>query len=119
MKQKIKVGTNGFGRIGRAITKINAQYDYFDIVLINDINPHVDNLAYLFKYDSTYGKFSGNVDNTVNEILINGNCYTCTAHENIQNVPWREYGVSIIIDASGVERNIDDAKKNYKRRNGK
>ena len=48
--KKIKIAINGFGRIGRAVARINAQYNYFDLVLINDINPHVDNLAYLFKY---------------------------------------------------------------------
>jgi len=52
-----RIAINGFGRIGRAIAKINDQHNYFDLVLINDTNPFVDNLAYLFKYDSTYGRF--------------------------------------------------------------
>jgi glyceraldehyde 3-phosphate dehydrogenase len=109
MKQ-IRIGINGFGRIGRAITKINTKYNYFELVLINDINPYIDNLAYLFKYDSTYGKFSGDVENTSDEIVINGNKTSCTSHRQIQDVPWAKYGVSIIIDASGVESNVDAAK---------
>ena len=52
MKKK-RIAINGFGRIGRAITKINHKYKLFDLALVNDKNPHVDNLAYLFKYDST------------------------------------------------------------------
>ena len=106
----ILIGINGFGRIGRAITKINIEHDYFDLVLINDINPYVDNLAYLFKYDSTYGKFQGSVESLENKIVIDNNKIPCTSYGKFSNVPWKEYGVSIVIDASGVEGNIEDAK---------
>lgn len=107
----IRLGINGFGRIGRAIAKINDQHNYFDLVLINDVNPFVENLAYLFKYDSTYGKFPGQVENTKNEIIINGNAVVCTAHRNMLEVPWEKYGVDIVIDSSGVDVNAEDAKR--------
>ena len=76
---KLNIAINGFGRIGRAIAKINAKYKVFNLVLINDINPHVDNMAYLFKYDSTYGKFTGTVTSSANKIIINDQEIVCTS----------------------------------------
>ena len=111
MKKRIRIAINGFGRIGRAITKINAQHNYFDLILINDINPYVDNLAYLFKYDSTYGKFLGRVGNRDNIITINDSAIVCTAHRSMYDVPWDDHNIDIIIDSSGVESNVEDAKK--------
>lgn len=108
--KKIKIAINGFGRIGRAVARINAQYNYFDLVLINDINPHVDNLAYLFKYDSTYGKFDGEVSNTLNEITINASSSACTCYGNLEQIPWNEFKVDILIDSSGIVENISKAK---------
>jgi|APSaa5957512535_1039671.scaffolds.fasta_scaffold77021_2 glyceraldehyde 3-phosphate dehydrogenase len=108
--KKIKIAINGFGRIGRAVARINAQYNYFDLVLINDINPHVDNLAYLFKYDSTYGKFDGEVSNTLNEITINAASSACTCYANLEQIPWNEFKVDILIDSSGIEENVSKAK---------
>lgn len=108
---KIRIAINGFGRIGRAIAKINDQHNYFDLVLINDTNPFVDNLAYLFKYDSTYGRFPGIVMNTESKITINDNTTVCTAFHNMLEVPWEEHSVDIIIDSSGVELNAVDAKR--------
>ena len=69
-----KLGINGFGRIGRTITRINAIKKYFELVAINDLNPHINNMAYLLKYDSTYGKFSGEVssDGENNILTIDG-----------------------------------------------
>jgi len=110
-RNKIKIAINGFGRIGRAITKINAKYNYFDLVLINDINPHIDNLSYLFKYDSTYGKFDGVVENNDSEITINGKTVSCTSHRFFKDVPWQDYGVDIVIDSSGVESNVEMARQ--------
>ncbi|MEO1945435.1 MAG: glyceraldehyde 3-phosphate dehydrogenase NAD-binding domain-containing protein [Candidatus Thioglobus sp.] len=109
--KKIKIAINGFGRIGRAIAKINDQHNLFDLVLINDSNPFVDNLAYLFKYDSTYGKFPGKIANTESAIIINNTSTVCTSFHNMNEVPWEKYGVDIIIDSSGVEANTKDAKK--------
>ena len=108
---KVRIAINGFGRIGRAIAKINAQYKYFDLALINDINPHVDNLAYLLRYDSTYGKFNGRVENSKNEIVINGSAATCTAYRNMQDAPWEDYGVNIVIDSSGIEKQLSETKR--------
>jgi len=111
MSKKARVAINGFGRIGRSIAKINAQYNYFDLVLINDINPHVGNLSYLFKYDSTYGKFDGAVTNTSDEIIINGVSSVCTCHTDIEKILWKDVNVDILIDSSGVGENVSKAKQ--------
>ena len=109
--KKIRIAINGFGRIGRAITRINAQYDNYDLVLINDINPRVDNLAYLYKYDSTYGKFNGEVSSTKNEIIINDNYIKCTSCADVDQVPWQDFKIDVLIDSSGVESNVKKLKK--------
>ena len=94
-----RIAINGFGRIGRAIAKINDQHNYFDLVLINDTNPFVDNLAYLFKYDSTYGRFPGIVRNSESKITINDNTSVCSAFHNMLEVPWEKYSVDIITNS--------------------
>jgi len=109
--KKIKIAINGFGRIGRAIARINSQYGYFDLVLINDLNPHVGNLAYLFKYDSTYGKFDGKVSNTETSIEINNNLSVCTSHEDLYKIPWEDFDIDVLIDSSGVDKNINKLRK--------
>jgi glyceraldehyde 3-phosphate dehydrogenase len=111
MNNRLKIAINGFGRIGRVVAKINAQYNYFDLVLINDINPHVDNLAYLYKYDSTYGKFDGEVSSTLKEIIINEKSTVCTSYSDLDQIPWSEFNVDLLIDSSGVESNAKIVKK--------
>ena len=69
----IRVGLNGFGRIGRVVTRILSTKRKFKLVLINEVDDDVKNLAYLFKYDSIYGKFNGKVSNKGKNILINKN----------------------------------------------
>jgi len=109
--QKIKIAINGFGRIGRAIAKINEESKFFDLVLINDINPNIENLVYLFKYDSTYGKYPGEVVfHDENHIRINKSVIRCESKQALIDVPWDLYDVDIIIDSSGIEANIDQAK---------
>ena len=66
-----KIAINGFGRIGRCLAKINIKYSLFDLVLINDTNASVDSLAYLFQYDSTYGRLAGNFFAKNNDLIIN------------------------------------------------
>ena len=109
MKKNIAI--NGFGRIGRAITKINQKYDLFNLVFINDINPHLENLSYLFKYDSTYGKFEGDVSVSNNELIINNIRSHCYSYKDLKEIPWENHSVDLLIDSSGVSSNIKDGKK--------
>ena len=103
----INVGINGFGRIGRAIYRINLKQNAFKVVLINDINPSVDNLAYMLKYDSTYGVLDLDVKNSNGSLQINNNEPVKIYHkQSIAEVPWEKYDVDILIDASGVHENL-------------
>lgn len=105
----MKVLINGFGRIGRAITRINLKYHYFDIVAINDINPDIKNMAYLIKYDCTYGRLESSVDVSDEYLEIAGNRIHVTHQPNIEDVDCR--GIDIIIDSSGIQSNIEQIKR--------
>jgi glyceraldehyde 3-phosphate dehydrogenase len=106
----MRIGINGFGRIGRTIAKINAIRGQFDLVMINDINTQVDNMAYLFKYDSTYGKFPGEVSCTENTITLGGKNASYSSFRDMEDVNWSAFGVDAVIDASGVTENVLAAK---------
>ena len=71
MSKKLNIAINGFGRIGRALTKINEEFHKFNLVLINDLNPNIENLAYLLKYDSTYGNLNSKIKISKKKIFIN------------------------------------------------
>jgi glyceraldehyde 3-phosphate dehydrogenase len=105
-----RIAINGFGRIGRAIAKINDKNKLFDLVLINDINPHPENLAYLFKYDSTYGRFNGNVSHGENSISINQKESIYSSHSKLEDISWDELSIDLLIDSSGIGKNILDGK---------
>ena len=103
----LKVGINGFGRIGRAIFRINLEKKYFKVVAINDINPSNENLAYLLKYDSIYGRLDFNISSDENTLFIE-DCNTIKVYHkaHIDAVPWNESDVDLIIDASGIHNNL-------------
>jgi glyceraldehyde 3-phosphate dehydrogenase len=106
-----KIGINGFGRIGRTITRINKLQSRFDLVAINDIDPYVDNMMYLLKYDSTYGKFPGEMKNDQNAIYIDDAKIQYFSQPELHEVDWGSLDVDLVIDSSGVASNIDSAKK--------
>ncbi|NMC47854.1 MAG: aldehyde dehydrogenase [Desulfovibrio sp.] len=107
----IRIGLNGFGRIGRTLTRILRQVNDLELVMINDVNPFVENMAYLLRYDSTYGKFDGTIDVGPSSIEINGKSVAYNAEACIEKAPWAEAGVDLIIDASGVTRNVTGARE--------
>jgi len=110
LNNKIKLGINGFGRIGRALTRIISQDSRFELVAVNDVNPHFDNLAYLLKYDSTYGKFDGSVEFDDERLVINGNIVNCSSIRDISEVNWSASEVDVVIDSSGVSENAVNAR---------
>jgi len=107
----MRVGINGFGRIGKAIARINEQKKYFDLVMINDINSDNQNLAYQLKYDSTYGTMPNDVTGHQNHIEVDGKQIIVYHKDNIAAVPWILGKVDVIIDASGIHQNVIDARK--------
>ena len=104
--KKIRVGINGFGRIGRAIYRINHELKVFDVVVINDINPDIQNICYSLNYDSTYGRFNENVSNGKNAIHVGKETINVFHHKSITEVPWDDYEVDIVIDSSGIKKNL-------------
>tara|TARA_B100000401_G_C52792186_1_gene713988 strand:- start:522 stop:1568 length:1047 start_codon:yes stop_codon:yes gene_type:complete len=109
----IRVGINGFGRIGRAITKIISKSKNIKISVINEIDENIGNLYYLLKYDSIYGKFNQKVkvDSDKQTIFIANNKIKIFSKKNIDEVNWKKFGVDVVIDATGVEKNVINAKK--------
>lgn len=104
----INVGINGFGRIGRAIFRINAKNPRFRVTAINDLDPNLENHAYLLKYDSIYGRFSGIVETDVSkqQMTVDDRKIAFTCEARVQDVPWKDSGVDIVIEASGVKENV-------------
>lgn len=106
----IKIGINGLGRIGRAILRNNLDKNYFKIVLINDINPDIGNIAYTLNYETLYDRLPF-VYKVENEKLIDdkGEIIHVTHEKNIENVNWKDYDVDFIIDSSGIYQNVIEA----------
>ena len=108
----IKVGINGFGRIGRPVFKIAMEKFGADaeIVLINDLTDP-KTLAHLLKYDSTYGVYDGEVSSTENSIIVNGKEVHISAETDPSKIKWGEYGVDIVIECTGRFTDKESAMK--------
>ena len=99
----VKIGINGFGRIGRMVLRAAEKNDNIEIVGINDLTD-AKTLAHLLKYDSTQGKFPGTVEAKDNAIVVNGKTIPITAIKTPADLPRKEYGVEIVIESTGVFR---------------
>jgi glyceraldehyde 3-phosphate dehydrogenase len=110
---KLKVGINGFGRIGRLVLRAGIDRPDIEFVGINDLVPP-DNLAYLFKYDSTHGSFKGEVDRTDEGIVINGRLIPCTAIKNPAELPWGKVGADYVVESTGLFTDYDGAANHLK-----
>lgn len=98
---KIKVGINGFGRIGRLAFRVAAERQDIQVVGINDLID-VDYMAYMLKYDSTHGQFKGTVEVKDGNLVVNGNSIRVTAEKNPANLKWGEIGADYIIESTGI-----------------
>jgi glyceraldehyde 3-phosphate dehydrogenase len=99
---KVKVGVNGFGRIGRALVRICHNHPDFEIVAINTKSSDPKMLAYLLKHDSLYRTFDQKVDYGDGFIAINDRKIICTACTKPGEIPWSDSGVEIVVDATGA-----------------
>ena len=102
----IKIGINGFGRIGRIVFRAAQQRDDIEVVGINDLID-VDYMAYMLKYDSTHGRFDGTVEVKDGQLVVNGKAIRVTAERDPANLKWDEIGVDIAVEATGLF--LDDA----------
>ncbi len=98
---KLKIGINGFGRIGRLVLRAGLKNPDIEFVGINDLYPP-DNLAYLFKYDSTHGVYPGTVTSTSDGIVIDGHFLPCTSVKDPVDLPWAEEKVDYVVEATGL-----------------
>jgi glyceraldehyde 3-phosphate dehydrogenase len=106
-----KVGINGFGRIGRNAFKAAIEKGAdFDIVAINDVTDP-KTLAHLLKYDSLFGAFKGTVEAKDDAIVVNGNEIKITAVRNPADLPWKELGVEVVLESTGLFTKKPDAEK--------
>jgi glyceraldehyde 3-phosphate dehydrogenase len=109
----LRVGINGFGRIGRAIYRANLEKQAFELVAINDVNPDIHNIAYTVNYDSLYDRLREPllVDATGSR-LYNVTDSIAVFHESrIADVPWESVGVDLVIDASGIAANVLNSRR--------
>lgn len=111
----VKIGINGFGRIGRLVYRIAANTPGIDVVAINDLVP-ADNLAYLLKYDTMHGRFMINgkpaeITATEDSFTVNGQVTRTTAERDPAKLPWGDMGVDYVLEATGLFTTYDDAHK--------
>ncbi len=99
----IKVGINGFGRIGRMVFRIMAERGGFDVVAINDLTD-AKTLGHLLKYDSTHGKFRGTVEAKEKSLVVNGKEIEILSIKNPADLPWAKENAEIVIESTGVFR---------------
>lgn len=104
----IKVGINGFGRIGRHILRIGLDRKGLEFVGINDISDS-KTLAHLFKYDSIFGPYKGEVKSENGHILVNGKAIRVFSEKDPKNIPWEDVKADIVAEASGIFRTKEAA----------
>ncbi len=106
---KIKIGINGFGRIGRLVFRAAQNFDNVQVVGINDLID-VEYMAYMLKYDSTHGRFDGTVEIKDGKLVVNGNAIRVTAERNPADLKWNEVGAEYVVESTGLFLSKDTAK---------
>lgn len=109
----IKVGINGFGRIGRLVFRAGLQNPNIEFTCINDLVPP-RSIAYLLKYDSTHGRFKGTVEDKEDGIVVNGKFIPCVSVKNPEELPWGKYGAEYIVESTGLFTDYEGAAKHIK-----
>lgn len=105
----IRVGINGFGRIGRLVLRLLLEHPEIEVVAINDL-VHADNLAYLFKYDSTHGMYDASVHAEGEYLMVGNHKIFSLSEKEPAKLPWGKLGVDFVIESSGRFVAADDAK---------
>jgi glyceraldehyde 3-phosphate dehydrogenase len=107
---QVRLGINGFGRIGRQVTRIAASDPRIEVVAINDlVEPQIN--AHLFKYDTTYGRFNGTVELDGDDIVVNDNRVRVFKQKDPAQIPWGDVGADFVLESTGVFTNVEDCSK--------
>ncbi len=109
----IKVGINGFGRIGRLVLRASFDRKDINVVAINDPFIDLDYMAYMLKYDTVHGRFKGDIEVSDNALIVNGRKIAVTNCMNPNEIPWKDAGAEYIVESSGVFRTIEKASKHF------
>lgn len=104
----LKLGINGFGRIGRIVFRATVKRNDVDVVAINDLLD-VEHLAYLLKYDSVHGKFDGTVEVKDGNLVVDGKTVRVTAERDPKNLKWDEVGTDVVADCTGIFTTLETA----------
>ena len=104
----LKLGINGFGRIGRIVFRATVKRDDVDVVAINDLLD-VEHLAYLLKYDSVHGNFDGTVEVKDGHLVVDGKTVRVTAERDPKNLKWDEVGATVVADCTGIFTTLETA----------
>ncbi|XP_012684628.1 glyceraldehyde-3-phosphate dehydrogenase [Clupea harengus] len=110
----VKVGVNGFGRIGRLVTRAAFQSKKVEIVAINDPFIDLDYMVYMFKYDSTHGRFHGEVKAEGGHLVIDGHKIIVSAERDPANIKWADAGATYVVESTGVFTTIEKASLHLK-----
>ena len=110
---KVKLGINGFGRIGRIVFRETFNRDNVEVVAINDLLD-VDHLAYLLKYDSVHGRFNGKVEVKDGKLFVNDKHIRITAEKDPSTLKWDEVGVDVVAECTGIFTTLETANAHIK-----
>lgn len=110
----VKVGINGFGRIGRLVLRASLTRDDVQVVAINDPAISVDYMVYMMKYDSAQGRFNGEVYAKDGKLIVNGKEITVYALFNPEEIPWRDTGVEYVVESTGLFTTTEKASAHLK-----
>ena len=106
----IKVGINGFGRIGRNVFRVIAEREDIDVLAINDLTD-ARTLSILLKYDSVHGRFKGDIEEKDNALVVKGKEIKLTKERDPASLPWKELGVEVVIESTGIFTKKADCEK--------
>lgn len=112
MSNKLRVGINGFGRIGRILFR--AGFDDFEIVGVNNASGNLDAQAHFLKYDSTHGRFNKKVENDGENLIIDGKKVPFSFEKDPEKIPWKAWGADIVFECTGVFKNTEENKRHIK-----
>ena len=110
----VKVGINGFGRIGRLVLRASLTRDDVQVVAINDPAISVDYMVYMMKYDSAQGRFQGEVSEKDGKLVVNGKEITVYALMDPAEIPWKEAGAEYIVESTGLFTTTEKASAHFK-----
>ncbi|XP_061417486.1 glyceraldehyde-3-phosphate dehydrogenase [Lethenteron reissneri] len=110
----VNIGINGFGRIGRLVARAAVQKEDVNVVAINDPFIDLEYMVYMFKYDSTHGRFKGDVKVEDGKLLINGHAVAVYSERDPSNIPWGKHDADYVVESTGVFTTIDKASLHLK-----